>query len=259
MRISGRLAGMLAGAVLTLAAGSAFADEPMKLKIGTEGAYPPFNSIAADGSLIGFDIDIANALCAQMKAQCEIVTQDWDGMIPALQAGKFDAIIASMSITEERKKQISFTNKYYVTPLSVVALKDSSLSTTDPAAYSGKTVGAQASTTQATYADEVYGKAGAEAKLYPSQDEAMADLANGRLDAVVADKFVLVDWMDKTGKDCCKMVGDIEGTNAPAGIGVRQADNELREKLNAAIDAIVADGTYGKIVQKYFTFDIYGG
>ncbi len=87
----------------------------------------------------------------------------------------------------------------------------------------------------------------------------MADLANGRLDAVVADKFVLVDWMDKTGKDCCKMVGDIEGTNAPAGIGVRQADNELREKLNAAIDAIVADGTYGKIVQKYFTFDIYGG
>lgn len=259
MHIPKTFARIVAAAALALAAGSAFAEEPMKLKIGTEGAYPPFNSIAADGSVIGFDIDIANALCAQMKAQCEIVTQDWDGMIPALQAGKFDAIVASMSITEERKKQISFTNKYYVTPLSVVALKDSDLSTTDAAAYSGKTVGAQASTTQATYADEVYGKAGAEAKLYPSQDEAMADLVNGRLDAVVADKFVLVDWMDKTGKDCCKMVGDIEGTEAPAGIGVRQADDELREKLNAAIEAIVADGTYGKIVGKYFKFDIYGG
>ena len=258
MKISTRLAGAFAVAALALTLGSASAQEPMKLKIGTEGAYPPFNSLTADGQLVGFDVDIANALCQQMKAECELVTQDWDGIIPALQAGKFDAIIASMTITEERKQQVAFTNKYYTTPLALVALKDSDLTSTEPAALAGKTVGAQASTTQSIYADDFYAKAGAEVKQYPTQDEAVADLSNGRLDAVVADKFVLVDWMEKTGGGCCKMVGDIEGTDSEAGIAVRKEDEELRQKLNAAIDAIVADGTYGKIVAKYFSFDIYG-
>ena len=111
--------------MLAMAAGSLPAQAAEKLRIGTEGAYPPFNTITSDGKVVGFDIDIANALCAQMKVECEIVTQDWDGIIPALQAKKFDAIIASMSITEERKKQVSFTNKYYTTPLALVAPKDS--------------------------------------------------------------------------------------------------------------------------------------
>ena len=148
MTFSRLLAAAATAAVLTFA-GSAMAQE--KIKIGTEGAYPPFNTVTADGKLVGFDIDIANALCAQMKVECEIVTQDWDGIIPALQAKKFDAIIASMSITEERKKQVAFTNKYYTTPLALVALKDSDLAATDPAALAGKTVGAQASTTQAVW------------------------------------------------------------------------------------------------------------
>ncbi|MBA3448876.1 MAG: ABC transporter substrate-binding protein [Pseudaminobacter sp.] len=229
------------------------------MKIGTEGAYPPFNNLTADGQLVGFDVDIANALCQQMKVECELVTQDWDGIIPALQAGKFDAIVASMTITDERKEQVSFTNKYYTTPLALIASKDSDLVSTEPTALAGKTVGAQASTTQSIYADDFYAKAGAEVKQYPTQDEAVADLSNGRLDAVVADKFVLVDWMKTTGNDCCKMVGDIKGTDSEAGIAVRKDDEELRGKLNAAIDAIVADGTYGKIVAKYFDFDIYGG
>ena len=257
MQISKWILSAAGAAMLAMAAGSLSAQAAEKLKIGTEGAYPPFNTITSDGKVVGFDIDIANALCAQMKVECEIVTQDWDGIIPALQAKKFDAIIASMSITEERKKQVAFTNKYYTTPLALVAPKDSDLTSADPAALAGKTVGAQASTTQADYAQNTYGKAGAEAKLYPTQEEAITDLTNGRLDAVISDKFVLVDWLKKASDGCCKLVGDVKGTETQAGIAVRLDDTALRDKLNTAIDAIVADGTYKKIQAKYFDFDIY--
>ncbi|QPC86739.1 transporter substrate-binding domain-containing protein [Mesorhizobium sp. NBSH29] len=256
MRIS---TGLLTAAALFLSVASGSAEDTMKLKIGTEGAYPPFNTLSSNGTLEGFDVDIANALCAQMKADCELVAQDWDGIIPALQAKKFDAIIASMSITEERKKQVAFTDKYYTTPLAVVALKDSGMTATDPAAMAGKSVGAQAGTTQSMYADDEYAKAGADVKSYPTQEEAVADLINGRLDAVISDKFVLTDWLKGEGKDCCKMIGDVTGTETEAGIAVRLGEDDLREKLNAALKAIVADGTYAKIQAKYFDFDIYGG
>lgn len=255
MQITRKFACAASLAALLLTLGGALAQE--KLKIGTEGAYPPFNTVTADGKLAGFDVDIANALCAQMKVECEIVAQDWDGIIPALQGRKFDAIVASMTITDERKQQVDFTNKYYTTPLALIAPKDSALTSAEPDALKGKTVGAQASTTQSIYAEDHYAKAGAEVKLYPTQDEAVADLTNGRLDAVVADKFVLVDWIKTTGQDCCKMIGDLDGTDSLTGIAVRKGD-PLREKLNAAIDAIVKDGTYAKINAKYFDFDIYG-
>ncbi len=254
MKISRWLACAVITAGIGLIAGTASAE---KIKIGTEGAYPPFNSLTADGKLEGFDIDIANALCAQMKAECEFVVQDWDGIIPALQAGEFDAIVASMSITEERKKQVAFTNKYYTTPLAVVALKDSDLTSTEPAAMAGKTIGAQASTTQSIYAQDFYTPAGADVKQYPTQEEAVQDMLNGRLDAIISDKFVLTDWMKTASNDCCKLIGDVAGTETETGIAVRLGDDALREKLNAAIDAIVADGTYKKIQAKYFDFDIY--
>ena len=254
MKISRWLASAILTAAIGMAAGTAFAET---VKIGTEGAYPPFNSLTADGKLEGFDIDIANALCAEMEVECEFVVQDWDGIIPALQAGKFDAIIASMSITEERKKQVAFTNKYYTTPLAVVALKDSDLASTEPAAMAGKTVGAQASTTQAIYAQDHYTPAGADVRQYPTQEEAVQDMLNGRLDAIISDKFVLTDWMKTASNDCCKLVGDVAGTETETGIAVRLGDDALREKLNAAIDAIVANGTYKTIQAKYFDFDIY--
>jgi len=257
MQISRKFACSAALAALLLAMGGASAQEGGKLKLGTEGAYPPFNTIAADGKLSGFDIDIGNALCAQMKVECEWVTQDWDGIIPALQGKKFDALIASMTITDERKQQVDFTDKYYTTPLALVSLKDTDLTSPEPDALKGKTVGAQSGTTQSIYAEDKYAKAGADVKLYPTQDEAMADLTNGRLDAVVSDKFVLVDWIKTTGNDCCKLVGDLQGTESLTGIAVRKGD-PLREKLNEAIVAIVKDGTYAKINAKYFDFDIYG-
>jgi len=253
MRISKLL--LAATATLALSASAALAQET--LRIGTEGAYPPFNNLTADGQLVGFDIDIANALCEEMKVKCEFVTQDWDGIIPALQAGKFDAIVASMTITDERKKQVLFTRKYYATPLSLVALKGSGVGTTDPAQLVGKTVGAQAATVQAQYAEEHYAPAGADIKQYPNYEDAVADLNNGRLDVVISDKLFLMQWLDSAGKDCCELVGDIPGTETEAGIAVGLREEALRDRFDTALEEIRADGTYEAIRSRYFKFDIY--
>ena len=124
---------------------------PDPLRIGTEGAYPPFNGLDANGNLIGFDVDIAMALCEEMKANCELVAQDWDGIIPALVANKYDAIIASMSITDERKQTIDFTNKYYSNYLAIIGAKGK---VSGPGDLSGKAVGAQRSTLASQWAED---------------------------------------------------------------------------------------------------------
>jgi polar amino acid transport system substrate-binding protein len=229
-----------------------------KLVVGTEGAYPPFNNLTASGELVGFDVDIAKALCARMTVECNFVAIDWDGLIPALQAGKIDVIAASLTITDERKKHVLFTHKYYETPLAIVARKDAGLATTEATAFAGRTLGMQGQTWQADYAAGTFGAAGAQLKLYPSQMEAMQDLANGRLDAVLSDKIQLIDWMKSGEAGCCKMVGDLADTAAQAGIAVRLNDVELRNRLEAALDAILADGTYDAVRKRYFDFDIYG-
>ncbi|GAB4068888.1 ABC transporter substrate-binding protein [Ancylobacter sonchi] len=246
-----------AAAVFALTAAAAQA-QTKTVRIGTEGAYPPFNSVDSSGQLVGFDIDVAKALCEKMKVECTFVAQDWDGIIPALLSKKFDAIVASMSITDERKEKVAFTVPYYQTPGSVIAPKDTKITDISPAGLKGKTVGTQSSTTAAVFLEEKYKDS--EIKLYPTQDEANADLAAGRLDAILADKFVLYEWLEKSsdGK-CCKFIGaDLKDVNPQGtGIAVRKEDNELREALNKAIQEIVADGTYKKINAKYFPFDIY--
>ncbi|MCK0197728.1 ABC transporter substrate-binding protein [Ancylobacter sp. 6x-1] len=249
----------LAATVAALLLGMGVANaEIKKVRIGTEGAYPPFNSVDPSGQLVGFDVEIGKALCEKMNVECTFVAQDWDGIIPALLSNKFDAIIASMAITEERKQKVAFTNPYYQTPGNFIAPKDTKITDISPAAMTGKTIGAQSSTTGSIYLEEKY--KGADIKLYPTQDEANADLAAGRLDAVLADKFVLYEWIEKSadGK-CCKFIGsDLKDVNPEGtGIAVRKEDNELREALNKAIKEIVADGTYKKINAKYFPFDIY--
>jgi len=201
-------------------------------------------------------VDITHALCEQMKVECTLVAQDWEGIIPALMARKYDAVVASMIDTEERRKKIAFTDHYYRTPLTVAVAKDSKINDAQTN-FDGYTVGAQSSSTQAIYAEDVYAKAGADVKLYPTMDEANADLAAGRLDGVIADKFPLNEWMTKNGGDCCKILGDVAKTKADAAIAVRKDDEALRQRLNTALQQIVANGTYQKIASKYFAFDIY--
>lgn len=259
MRISKRLTMAASAAVFTLIAGAAMADGE-KIVIGTEGAYPPFNNLEADGTLTGFDIDIAKALCEQMKAECTFVTQDWDGIIPALEAKKFDAIIASMSITEERKQKVDFSAKYYNTPPAIVVPKDSDITAATPEALAGKTLGAQSSTTHSNYA-EAHMK-DAELKLYPTADEYKLDIANGRIDGVIDDVVVLSEWLKTADGACCKLLGtlpiDPVINGEGAGIAVRKGETALADKFTKAIADIRENGKYQEINAKYFPFDVYG-
>ncbi|RYC12200.1 ABC transporter substrate-binding protein [Ciceribacter ferrooxidans] len=257
MRISTRFFAAVSIAALSLFAGSAMA-EGEKLIIGTEGAYPPFNNLQADGTLVGFDIDIAKALCEEMKVECEFVTQDWDGIIPALQAKKFDAIIASMSITPERLEKVDFSKKYYNTPPAIAVAKDSPIKSVED--LKGKVLGAQSSTTHANYAEKHL--ADSELKLYPTADEYKLDLADGRADAVIDDIVVLSEWVKSDAGACCKILQpmpvDIEINGEGAGIAVRKGETALADKFTAAIAAIRANGKYKEINDKYFDFDVYG-
>ncbi|MBQ0755561.1 MAG: transporter substrate-binding domain-containing protein, partial [Amphritea sp.] len=165
-----------------MAAQVATADD--KIRIATEGAYAPFNMVDSSGELIGFDVEIAKALCAQMKADCEIVAQDWDGIIPGLRARKYDAIIASMSITEERMRVVDFSEKYYSNVLAFVTADGSSVVVTKEG-LKGKTVGAQRATIAGQYLEDNLGDV-VDVKLYDTQDNAYLDLTSGRLDALLS-------------------------------------------------------------------------
>ncbi len=229
------------------------------IKIGTEGAYAPFNSVDAQGNLIGFDIEIGNALCAAMNAECEWVTSGWDGIIPALLAKKFDAIIASMSITEERKQKISFSEKYYTSPVKFARIKGTSFEIT-AAELKGKYVAVQSSTVTENFVRGAFPEA--KIKAYKTQEEANLDFIAGRVDVVAADSFVLYDFLESTQGQQAEAVGpdfdDVQYLGEGIGIGVRKDDTDLVNKLNAAIKKIRADGTYQKINDKYFNFDVYG-
>jgi polar amino acid transport system substrate-binding protein len=249
---------ILGSAALALSLASAAQAE--KLRLGTEGAYPPFNFMQADGTVAGFDVDIGLELCKRIGAECEVVAQDWDGIIPGLQADKYDFIIASMFITEERKQQVAFTDPYYKAAMTHVVPQDSDLTEFTNETMADLVVGAQAGTTQADYAVATY--LDADVRLYPTQDEANLDMASGRIDVMVGDMLPLLDFVEKTedGK-CCKIAG--EPITDPAfvgegvGIALRKEDNDLRERLNKALVEIREDGTYQKINDKYFSIDVY--
>lgn len=232
---------------LALVSGAAFAD---KIRIGTEGAYPPFNMIDKDGKVAGFDIDIARALCEKMDAECEFVTQDWDGIIPGLLARKYDAIVASMSITEERRKAVDFSDRYYSNSLAMIAKIGANI---DPDNLSGKSIGAQRATIAADHAGKIEE---ASVKLYDTQENAYLDLNSGRIDLLVTDRLPGYDWLNSEQGKGYEFVGKAIDVGDEIGIAVRKGD-QLRGRLNKAIEVIRSDGSYEKINAKYFPFSIY--
>ncbi len=239
--------------------GMAQAKDWKTVRFGIEGAYPPFSWTEADGSLKGFDVDMANALCKQMAVECKIVPQDWDGIIPSLLARKYDAIIAAMSITEERKAKVDFTNKYALIPNKFVAKKGANL---DFDHLDGVKIGVQRATTHDKYLTDNYGSK-VDIVRYGSFDEAYLDLANGRIAAVLGDASALEEGvLNKQGGDAYEFVGpsltDPKWFGEGMGIAVRKQDKDLTAKLNDAIQALRASGEYNQIQAKYFNYDVYG-
>ncbi len=252
---------VLVGVAVFCCSGSLLAKEWKKVRIAVEGAYPPFSYVQPDGELAGFDIDMAKALCAAMEAQCKLVQQDWDGMIPGLLARKYDAIIASMSITEERKKKVDFTNKYYQTPAKFVAPKGAFAEFSDES-IKGRTVGVQRETIHDKYLSARYGN-DVTIKRYGNLDEGYLDLVSGRLDLIIADSAALYDgFLTKDAGADYEFVGpdlvDKKWFGEGVGVVVRKGEKDLAEKINQAIDAIRASGEYTKIQNKYFNFNVYG-
>ncbi len=230
------------------------------LRVATEGAYPPFNWTDENGVIKGFDTDITFALCERIGRECELVAQDWDGMIPGLLAKKYDLIIASMSITEERKKKVDFTGKYYQTPTRMIARKganiDGSVKSLD-----GVSVGSQRATTQACYVEKFFSNA--DIKLYAVEADGYIDLKNGRVDVYVADSIQLqAGFLSTEAGTDFEFIGpelnDVECLGEGTGIALRKGNEELRDALSQAILDMRADGSYKIINDKTFAVDIYG-
>ena len=251
----------VAAAAFAVAGAFAASAEPVKVGFSPE-PYPPFFSPDASGNWTGWEVELIGAICAEAKLECALTPIPWDGLIPALTSKKIDAIMNSMSITEERMKSIDFSDKYYNTPTAVIGPKGEAFDAT-PEGLKGKIVGVQVSTTHAAYVKKHFTEA-AEIKEYQTQDEANQDLVAGRIDATQADSIALNEFLKtEQGAACCDLKGmvaeDLEILGPGVGAGLRKEDTELKGKINAAIKAIRDNGTYEAITKKYFDFDIYGG
>jgi polar amino acid transport system substrate-binding protein len=228
------------------------------VRIGTEGAYPPFNFVSASGKVEGFEVDLSNLLCERMQARCEFVVQDWDGIIPALVVGKYDAIVAAMSITAERRKAIDFTDPYYRASSIFIAPKSGEIDGT-PESLKGKAVGVQRASTDANYLAKAFGDT-VQVSAYDTIEQLYLDLKVGRLDAILVGRIAGQAWLAKPDGEGYAQTGspvyDPEVYGPGVGIGLRKGDEDLREAFNKAIAEVLADGSYDTLSQKYFPFSI---
>ncbi|HCT9093955.1 TPA: ABC transporter substrate-binding protein [Serratia liquefaciens] len=231
------------------------------IKLGVDPTYPPLEFKTPQGALTGFGVDIAQAMCDQMQAKCVWVESSWDGMIPGLLAKKFDAIASSMTITPQRQAQIAFSDKVSNAPARLVARKGSNLQPT-AASLKGKSIGVQQGSSQETYANALWRPAGVNVVSYQSQQEANEDLINGRLDAsLLASVSASEFFHTPAGKDFAFIGAELSDSKyfgIGDGIGLRKEDIALRNAFNAALQSIIANGTYKKVNDKYFDFDVYG-
>jgi arginine/ornithine transport system substrate-binding protein len=247
--------------VASLAASVSFAQAPdwKKIRIGVEGNYPPFSQIAPDGKLTGFDIDVANAICAQLKAECTLVQQEWDGMIPALNVRKFDMIVASMTISEERKKAVDFSDPYYDVPSRWIA-KAGAFKDASPESLKGKKIAVIRNSPRAKFVADNY--KGSDTLLVNKETDVYLELAAGRADIGFGSSVVSGEAFLKKpeGKGFAQVGPAVNlGGGAGVGIAVRKGEDSLRTKINSALKAVMADGTYKKLADKYFDFDVTPG
>jgi lysine/arginine/ornithine transport system substrate-binding protein len=233
-----------------------------EIRFGVDATYPPFESLSPSGEFVGFDIDLGRQICAELKVKCVFINQSFDGIIPALKARKFDAILSSMTVTPAREKEIDFSSEMYNEPTSLVIKKGSGLSPTAES-LKGKTVGVEAGTIQETYAETYWKPAGVNVVSYPGQDQVYADLLSGRLDASLQDSVEADYGFLKTPKGQNFAFGgnvthdpkDVLGSYIA--IGVRKDEPQLKAKIDWAIAQMHANGMYKKIEAKYFNFDVY--
>ena len=251
---------LLLSIALVALSGAAQAQQ-VKVGIAAE-PYPPFAAPDAAGNWVGWEVDLIGAVCAAAEMDCVITPVAWDGIIPSMTGGQIDAIMASMSITEDRMKTIDFSDKYYNTPTVVVGPKGMDM-TPDAAGLKGKILGVQVSTIHQDYAQTHFAPEGVEIKLYQTQDEANQDLVAGRIDATQADSIAMDDFLKSDAGACCESNGAVADDPAilgqGVGVGLRKGDDDLRAKFNAGIAKVIADGTYEQISKPYFASSIYGG
>jgi len=231
------------------------------IRFGVDPSYPPFEQKLPDGSLTGFDIDLGNALCAQLKARCVWVEQNFDGMVPALKARKFDGILSAFSDTEARRKQVDFSQRLYVAPSSLIAKKGAGLLPTADS-LKGKKVGVVQGSLHESYAKSQWAP-GAVIQSYQTQDQVFMDLLSGRLDAsfqasVQGDIGLLQKPQGQDFAFAGDPITDKSIIGNGVAIGIRKDDAALREKINEAIVALRQSGEYDRIAQKYFNYDVYG-
>lgn len=240
----------------TMSSGAALAKDWKDVRIAVDVPYEPFEYKKPDGTLTGFEIDLGNAVCEQANLKCEWVVQAWDGIIPGLLARKYDVIFSSMSINEERKAKVAFSEPYYNTPSAWFAAKGSSIDPAKPDTLVGKRIGVQRGTIQDGTATKQFGKT-AQIVRYNTGDEVVMDLKGGRLDVVLLDFPVGESTLLKTTDgDQYAQVGEKQQLGDGVGAAFRKNDNELREKFNQALQAVKDNGTYDKIMKQYFDYSV---
>ncbi len=224
-----------------------------RLRIGVDPTYPPFSDIDDAGRLVGFDIDIALAMCAWLEVECVFVRKEWEKLIPALRSGEFDAIVSSMSITRKRQQLVAFTERYYSNEVRFVARKGMDFA---PADLPSRTVGVISSTVASDWLEENRFKF-AGIRGYTNQKKLVQALIEGRVDAMFGDALGYWDWLRSAEGAGFAFAGEAYRLDEGIGIAVRKESDDLRQRLNGALRAILSDGAYEKINARYFPFSIY--
>jgi len=235
---------------------SAAAEEQRVVRIATEGAFPPFNYLENNDPQ-GFEIDLGRAFCEAMKVTCTFVVHEWDGIIKGLVTKQYDAIMASMAITDRRKTRIAFSKRYYLIPPAFIGQKDTDIRDVSPGALAGRSIGTIEGSQHAAFLEARY--PGVDIRTYAKLEEADLDLLTGRIDLVLGDKLALSRFLKSKEGACCREVGEPPADPAFYGegvaVGLRKEDKDLKERFNRAIERVMADGTYDHIRAKYFEFD----